>query len=165
MLQDYIHPKKKTKVKKVMISVSEGEITKDSNNRERMGEFVDFGTKGTQHQFKHSKRHKGQILYFNEKGVVEVMPVYSNIKTTDVKDKLQNMGCKLYNKGQMFYSGCLVDIPKPFKAGSKEYPAGRYQIKTIRSDKVAELEDACGNKISTNVKYLVPAEFKKVESK
>lgn len=165
MLQDYIHPKKKTKVKKVMIIVSEGEITKDSNDRERIGEFVDFGTKGTQHQFKHSKGHKGQILYFNQKGIVKVMPVYSNTKITDIKDKLQNIGCKLYNKGQMFYSGCLVDIQEPFKAGSKEYPAGIYKLRTINIKGDTILENNCGIEILTRVTHLTNAKFKKVKSK
>ena len=80
MLENYIHPKKKSRVKKVMIAVSEGNIETDLNGRERIGEFADFGTKGVKHQFKHSKGHKGQILYFNEKGNVKVMPVYSKIR-------------------------------------------------------------------------------------
>ena len=96
------------------------------------------------------------------------MPIYSNIKTTDVKDKLQNMqnmGCKLYNKGQKFHSGCLVDIQKPFKAGSKEYPAGQYKIDNIRSNGQIEIENNCGIKILTSATYLAQAGFKKVESK
>lgn len=47
MLKNYYHPKKQTLVKKVMLSVAEGEVTKDTNNRDRIGEFCDFGIKGT----------------------------------------------------------------------------------------------------------------------
>ena len=90
-------------MKKVLITVSEGILEKDSNGRERIGEYVDFGTKGTYGQFKCSKGHKGQILYFNEKGSVKVMPVYSNIKMQDIKEKLAQMNCKLYKNGLRFY--------------------------------------------------------------
>lgn len=162
MLQNYVHPKKKTKVKKVTIIVSEGEITKDSNGHERIGEYADFGTKGVKHQFKHSKGHKGQILYYNEKGAVKVMPVYANIKTSEVKEKLQNLGCKLYNKGEMYYSGCLIDVPNNFKAGSKECPAGVYKLRTITAQGQIKLENNSGIEILTSTPYLTFAKFKKV---
>ncbi|MCD7740464.1 MAG: hypothetical protein LUH11_03850, partial [Candidatus Gastranaerophilales bacterium] len=67
MLKNYIHPKKKTHVKRILTIVSQGNLENDLNGRERIGEFVDFGTKGTKGQFKHSKAHKGQILYYDSK--------------------------------------------------------------------------------------------------
>lgn len=181
MLAGYIHPSKKTKVKKVMVAVSSGIVEKDSNGRERIGEFADFGTKGTNHQFKHSKGHKGQILYFNEKGTVKVMPVYANLKFDDVKEKLVKTGCKLYNGGQMFYSGCLVKISKDFEAtvyykekdengdektiSKKEIvSAGLFKVRTIMSNGGIKLENNCGQEILAMVNALVKAGFKKYES-
>ena len=163
-LKDYIHPKKKTRVKKVMIIVSEGVLEQDANGRERIGEYCDYGTKGTKGQFKCSKAHKGQILYYNEKGSIKVMPVYSNKKTQEVRDKLVEMGCKLYAKGLMFYSGCLVNIPKDFKAGSVTHPAGVYKLRTIISKGDVKLENNNGTEILTSVKNLTNAEFTKYSS-
>ncbi len=178
MLENYIHPKKKSRVKKVMIAVSEGNIETDLNGRERIGEFADFGTKGVKHQFKHSKGHKGQILYFNEKGNVKVMPVYSNIKTEEVKEKLQKSGCKLYNKGIMFYSGCLINIPANFeasvyrsfededgnikaKAVKETVVAGIFKLRTIMSDGKIKIENNNGIEILTSASTLVKAKFYK----
>lgn len=163
-LKDYIHPKKKTRVKKVMIIVSEGVLEQDANGRERIGEYCDYGTKGTKGQFKCSKAHKGQILYYNEKGSIKVMPVYSNKKTQEVRDKLVEMGCKLYAKGLMFYSGCLVNIPKDFKAGSVTHPAGVYKLRTIKSKGEVKLENNNGIEIASSVKNLTDAEFTKYSS-
>lgn len=181
MLQNYVHPTKKTKVKKVMVIVSEGKIEKDSNGRERINEFCDFGTKGVKHQFKHSKGHKGQILYYNEKGIVKVMPIYANMKKQDVEDKLLTLGCKLYNKGEMFYSGCLVEVEKPFEATvyyketddngkdkiisvKQEVPAGIFKIRTIMSDGTVKLENNCGLEILSSAKVLTTLNFKRYKN-
>lgn len=161
-LKNYTHPKKQTKVKKVLVIVSEGILEKDSNGRERIGEFVDFGTKGTRGQFKCSKGHKGQILYFNEKGNIKVMPVFSNIKLQDIKDKLSKMNCKLYKSGMMFYSGCLINIPSDFKAGSNIFPKGIYKLRTIKSKGDVKLENSSGTEINTNANNLVAADFSKL---
>ncbi len=163
MLKNYTHPKKQTKVKKVLTIVSEGILEKDKNNRERIGEFVDFGTKGTMGQFKHSKGHKGQILYYDNKNNIKVMPIYSNKSTKEVKDRLIEMNCKLYQKGEMFYSGCLVEIPNDFKAGSVSCPKGVYKLRSLKSNGVVKLENNIGQEISTSAKNLVLAEFKKLK--
>jgi len=162
LLQNYIHPKKQTKVVKVRTVIDcNASLTVDTNGRERFDKYVDFGTKGVKGQFKCSDQHKGQILYFNEKGSVCVMPIFSNQKTKDVKDKLLDMGCKLYNKGEIYTSGCLVYIPEDFKGGSNTYPAGIYKSRTIKSNKSVLLENSSGIEIATNVNYLVAANFKK----
>ncbi len=161
MLKNYVHPKKQTKVKRVLTIVSCGALEKDTNGRARIGEFADFGTKGVKNQFKHSKGHKGQILYYNEKGAIKVMPVYANIKTQDVKNKLLEMNCKLYNKGQMFYSGCLVEVPVEFKAGANTYPAGIYKLRTIMFNGAIKLENNSGIEIVTSAVNLANANFKK----
>lgn len=161
MLENYKHPKKQTLVKKVMTIVSEGVIEKDTNDRKRIGEFADFGNKSTRHQFKHSKGHKGQILYYNDKGVVKVMPVYANKKTSEVREQLQNMGCKLYNKGELFYSGCLINVPKEFNAGQKTCPAGIYKVRTIMSVGQIKLENNTGTELLSNAQNLVNSGFSK----
>lgn len=163
MLQNYQHPKKKTLVKKVLTIESEGTVVQDSSGRTRIGEFVDFGTKGVKNQFKHSKGHKGQILYYNEKGSIKVMPVYANKKLQDVKDELEQMGCKLYKKGMMFYSGCLIEVPNDFKAGSNTCPAGIYKLRTIIADTGStKVENQNGIEILTSANYLAQADFKKL---
>ena len=181
MLQNYIHPNKKTRVKKVMVIVSEGSIELDNNGRERMGEYCDFGTKGTKHQFKHSKGHKGQILYYNEKGTVKVMPIYANINRENVKDKLLNMGCKLYNNGEMFYSGCLVSVDKNFEATvyykdadengkekvvpiKQEVPVGIFKMRTIMSSGQVKLENNCGLEILSSVMVLTKCGLQKYKN-
>lgn len=165
-LKTYIHPTRKTSVKKVIsIEKNECTVTYDSNGRERIGEYCDFGNKGTKGQFKRSKQHKGQILFFDEKGRVKVMPVYSNKKTQDVKNELINMGCKLYRGGEMFYSGCLVEIPNEFKAGNDTHPFGIYKLRTIASLGDTKIESSSGKEIRTSANYLVQAKFKKYKNK
>lgn len=178
MLETYNHPKKQTLVKKVMVVVSEGKLEKDSNGRERIGEYTDFGTKGTNHQFKRSKGHKGQILYFNEKGSVKVMPVYANKSTKEVREQIEQMGCKLYNNGELFYSGCLINVLNDFEANvyyiiidaqgknklvpQKEFvKSGIFKVRTIMSDGTIKLENNSGQEILTSASVLVSKKFKK----
>jgi len=71
------------------------------------------------------------------------------------------MGCKLYRGGEMFYSGCLLEIPNEFRAGSNTYPADIYKLRTIISNGVIKLENADGAEIVTSATYLVKAGFKK----
>ncbi len=165
LLRNYVHPKKKTKVKKILTIVSEGNLESDINGRERIGEYTDFGTKGTKGQFKHSKGHKGQILYYDNKGNVKVMPVYANKSTKEVKEKLLDMGCKLYNSGEMFYSGCLVEIPEDFKAGSLTYPKGIYKHRTMTEAGQVKIENNIGQEILTSAKNLSNAKFHKLKDK
>ncbi len=163
MLKNYVHPKKKTRVKKILTIVSEGKLETDLNGRERIGEYSDFGTKGTKGQFKHSKGHKGQILYYDTNGNVKVMPIFANKSTKEVKEKLMDMGCKLYNGGEVFYSGCLVEIPNDFKAGALNYSKGIYKTRTIMSDGKIKLENNIGQEILTSAKNLATAEFHKLK--
>ncbi len=166
LLKNYTHPKKKTKVKKVLIIVSEGNLETDINGRERIGEYVDFGTKGTKGQFKHSKAHKGQILYYDSKGSIKVMPVYANKSTKEVKEKLLNMGCKLYNGGEMFYSGCLVDIKDEFEGSGKTNSKGIYVLCSLRSDGYIQLKNNIGEVLKPiHVKYLVKSCIEKTKTR
>lgn len=163
MLKNYIHPKKKTKVNKVLTIVSEGTLETDENGRERIGEYADFGNKGTKSQFKHSKGHKGQILYYDPKGSIRVMPIFANKSTKEVKEKLLEMGCKLYNGGEVFYSGCLIEIPNDFKAGALTYPKGVYKSRTILQKGDVKIESNIGQEILTSAKNLALAGFKKLK--
>ena len=179
MLSNYLHPTKKTKVKKVLLMVSDSIVSFDKNGRARIGEYVDFGTKGTKHQFKHSKGHKGQILYYNEKNAIKVMPIYANQKLDEVKEKLEQMNCKLYKKGMMFYSGCLIQTNSEFEGAayytqvdengkekqisSREIlPAGIFKLRTLMSDGKVKLESSTGVEILTSAKNLVDTDFKKL---
>lgn len=161
MLSNYIHPKKKTLVKKVRVEETRGKIKFDNNDIERIGKYIDFGTKGVKGQFKHSKQHKGQILYFDTKGAIKVMPIYANKKTQDVKNELINMGCKLYRGGEIFRSGILVHFDKDFSVKDNVLPAGIYRLRTIREDRYAEIENNIGQKKLIHLKILTDAGFKK----
>lgn len=163
MLKNYVHPKKRTKVNKVLTIVSEGILETDENGRERIGEYADFGNKGTKSQFKHSKSHKGQILYYDLKGAIKVMPIFANKSTREVREKLIEMGCKLYNGGEVFYSGCLVEIPNDFKASTLTFPKGIYKSTTISEVGQIQLQNNSGEKILTSAKNLVAAEFRKLK--
>ena len=161
ILSNYVHPKKKTLVKKVRVEETSGEIEFDNNGRERIGEYIDFGTKGVKGQFKHSKQHKGQILYFDTKGTIRVKPIYANRKTQDVKNELINMGCKLYRGGEIFRSGILVHFDKDFSVKDEIFKAGIYRLRTIREDRYAEIENNIGQKKLIHLKFLTDAGFKK----
>ncbi len=165
MLSSYIHPKKKTKVKKVRLVDTEGFVEKDSNGRERIGEYCDFGHNGTMGQFKHSKRHTGQIIYFDKKGNAKVKPIYANQKKTEAIKQLQNEGFELYRKGEMFYSGCLVNIPKEFICGKSNFPSGIYLLKSLWTDGPAKLELNNGVEIISSAKNLAEAKFRKLNKK
>lgn len=161
MLSNYVHPKKQTLVKKVRVIETRGKIEFDNNGRERIGEYCDFGTKGVNGQFKHSKQHKGQILYFNEKGKISVMPIYSNKSTKDVKNELVNSGCKLYRGGEVFRSGILVHFDKDFSVKDEIFPAGVYRLRTIMVKGSAVIENNIGKQKEINLTILTDAGFKK----
>lgn len=164
LLKNYVHPKKGTMVKKVLTIESEGTLEFDANGRARIGEFGDFGTKGVKHQFKHSKGHKGQILYYDKNNKIKVMPVFANKSPNEVREKLEQMGCKLYKKGMMFSAGCLLNIPKEFKIGDVVYPAGIYKNRTIKSDGRIKIETANGEETKEfSIAILTKANFKKLE--
>ncbi len=162
LLQNYIHPVKKTKVKKVLtIEKDIYNTDKDSNERTRIEEFVDFGTKGVKNQLKRSKGHKGQILYYDEKGKIRVQPIYANIKIKDIEDKLKNKNCKLYKNGMMFYSGCLINIPNNFKAGKEDKPKGIYKLRSILANGQVYVKNSQGDEALTHITHLIAADFEK----
>lgn len=164
-LSNYVHPKKQTKVKKVRIVETEGKIETDNNGRERIGEFVDFGTKGVKGQFKHSKQHKGQILYFDEKGKVRVKPIFANKKTQDVKDELIESGYKLYRGGEVYRSGILIQTIKEFCLKGEILPANIYKLRTIKSDGRAKIENSIGNEYLVNLSLLIDSGMKILTNK
>lgn len=159
-LRNYQHPVRKTPVKVVqMIETNSTEPPKMENGRLTIGEFKDFGNKSTRGQFKHSKQHQGQIIYFNHKDKPKVHPVYAHQSVSKEKAALKESGYRLYQEGTLFYSGSLVQIPKPFQAGERQHPEGTYKLRTIKFSGEIKLEDANGKEIPTSVTYLVNAGF------
>lgn len=161
MLETYKHPNRKNcVVKRVLIKVSKPDtITKDSNGRERLGEFVDFGKGKTKGQFKHSDESQGQILYFDEKGIPRVRQIYSNISFSSVKKDLKEKKLKLYNEGMLFYSGCLINVLEKFSTNKNDQPKGIYKLRTIKSNCVVIIENLNGNEFTTSVKNLISSNF------
>lgn len=171
-LKKYSHPKRQSKVNSVLIveSRSEEPPSVDKKGRFVFGEYKDFGNldskqgrKGiTKKQFKHSKANKGQLLYCSG-NTWKVQQVLVHEKTQAIKQALIDQGFTLYRDGALFYPGCTVFVPKPFKAGSKTAVAGLYKSRTIRSDGYIKLETPNGEELLTNIKYLVEAGFELVE--
>ncbi len=166
LLNSYTHKERHSKVKRLWIktSIHPIELTYDKNGRERLGELVDFGNKGVKGQFKTSDQSKGQILYYDKKGHVKVMPIFANKSTKEVKETLLDMGCKLYNGGEVFYSGCLIDIPNDFDVITNKYKSGVYLICSLRSDGYIQLKNNVGEILKPfHVKYIETYNFKKLK--
>jgi CRISPR-associated endonuclease Csn1 len=158
-LQTYQHPKRKSLVKRVLIVETEGTLTSDSSGRQMIGEFKDFGKGATKGQYKHSKQHNGQIIYFDDKNKPKVRPVYGHQSLKLTQKELQEKNFKLYNQGMLFYSGAEIVIPKEFGQEGKKFPAGLYKLRTIKSKGDVKIENNAGEDIDTNIKYLVEAGF------
>ena len=109
------------------------------------------------------------------------MPIYANINRENVKDKLLNMGCKLYNNGEMFYSGCLVSVDKNFEATvyykdadengkekvvpiKQEVPVGIFKMRTIMSSGQVKLENNCGLEILSSDMVLTKCGLQKYKN-
>lgn len=173
-LTQYRHPKRQSKVKTVVLveTVSETAPTTDENGRLVFGEFKDFGNfdskageKGiTKGQFKHSKQHKGQMIYFDKKGKPKVWPVYAHQSLETVKSEISGQGLKLYQDGMLFYSGASIFIPKPFKGGLSEHPPDRYKLRTIIYTGSLKVENSSGREINSHINYLVQAGFTLAEA-
>ncbi|MEB3286028.1 MAG: HNH endonuclease domain-containing protein [Vampirovibrionales bacterium] len=168
-LKTYKHPYRKSKVKTVVIieTFSTEPPQKDEKGRLCFGEYKDFGNldsenglKGiTKGQFKHSKQHKGQVIYFDKKGKTKVWPIYSHTSLTHIVKLLKSQGYQLYKDGLLFYAGSLVKVTKSFKAGSNIYSEGIYKLRTIFSAGPVKLENGNGQEILTSIAYLVEAGF------
>lgn len=166
MLQNYVHPKKKTRVKKVLTIVSEGILETDLNGRERIGKYCDFGTKGTKGQFKRSKSHKKQLLYYDEKGKVKVLPIFANESERNAKNKITKLlqsGCKFYRNGEIYRTGIKIYIPNDFNVSTTTYSKGEYIIRTIAEDGEIKVENNFGHSIRTKATTLVNAGFHKLK--
>lgn len=165
ILKTYVHPKKKTKVKSIRIIYSKGKPETDNNGHERIGEYADFADfehKKIKGQFRVSQQHKGQILYYDKKGSIKVMPVYANKSTKEVRETLQEMGCKLYRGGEMFYSGCLVELSKDFIGSGKTYTKGTYILCSIRADGYVQIKSNVGEVLKPiHARILVDSDFHK----
>ena len=74
------------------------------------------------------------------------------------------MGCKLYNGGEMFYSGCLVDIKDDFTSSDKINSKGIYVICSLRSDGYIQLKNNLGEILKPiHIKYLIPCSIEKIK--
>ncbi|GBR72910.1 CRISPR-associated protein Csn1 family [Candidatus Termititenax aidoneus] len=165
LLKNYRHPKKQTIVKKVLfIEKADAQVEYDTNGRERIEEFVDFGNKGVHGQFKHSKGQTGRILYYDIQGKIKVWTIYSNQNKQEAKEKMNQQGFKLYRNGEMFYPGCLVYIPQEFRVGKNDYQPGIYKFVRVENSKkgLILLEDNNGLPILTNVGYLAGVNFRRI---
>lgn len=161
MLKEYHHPKRNVLVKKVKIKETETQtIDLDGNGRERIGKYCDFGNKETKGQFKAADQHQGQFIYFDEKNIPRIMPVYANQKKSEVKAILKNKNYSLYKNGMFLYSTVQLNIKKDFMAGKNIHPAGIYELNTIKTrSAVIKIKNSNGEIISSSAKNLINADF------
>ena len=162
-LKDYRHPYRKTLIKKIQIidKETESEVYSD-NERLCLEEFKDFSpTKSlTRGQFKHTKSHKGQIIYFDEKGKARVYALFAHKNTKLALKELTEKGYELYENGCMFETGDSILVESPFKVGAKEYPAGVYILNSIDSSGQMYLNSQT---IKPKVSTLTKARFIKID--
>lgn len=163
----------KTPIKKVYIKISkekEIKVRADKNNQSRIciGEYSDYSKKANTNlkniQLKRTKAHKGQLIYFDEKQMPRVRPLYCYESKKEVFKELKDKGYKVYTK-DIFQTGCYIFIPEPFMGGANEYSNGVYKLRTIISDGKVKLESGEGQKIASSVKNLINAKFQKLKIK
>lgn len=168
-LEKYRHPQRKSLVKTVILidARSENPPVPNTEGRLSFGELKDFGNQDNKQgkkgitfkQFKRSKANQGQLIYKNEKNKWCVQQVLVHEKLSSVKEKLIQSKYTLYKEGMLFYSNCLIFIPKPFKAGKLELSGGLYKSRSLKSNGDAKLENSNGEEFLSNIKHLVEAGF------
>ena len=162
-LKEYRHPYRKTLIKKIQIidKETESEIYSD-NERLCLEEFKDFSpTKSlTRGQFKHTKSHKGQIIYFDEKGKARVYALFAHKNTKLALRELTEKGYELYENGCMFETGDSILVESAFKVGAKEHPAGIYLLNSINAAGTAYLN---GKSLTVGINILTKARFIKID--
>lgn len=165
-LEAYTHPTRVSRVKRVL-TVFDGKVSKEPPHRDESGRWVFFEYKDfsknpdcdyNQGQYKKTKQHKGQMVYFDAKGKPKVQPVYAHEKERHVRERLANRGVRLYQDGTLFYSGCLLYIPQEFKAGAHTLPAGLYKLNTMKSSGSVKIETENGSNYLSSIQYLTDAE-------
>jgi CRISPR-associated endonuclease Csn1 len=171
-LQSYKHPVLKSRIKKVRViePSSVGMSPVDDNGRVCFGKFKDFGNQKTCNgkkgitlgQFKQSKANKGQLLV-KEGQKWKVLAIKSHEKLKPILNELRLKDKILYQKGSVFYAGCHIYVPLPFKAGKIDLPAGNYISTSLESDGRINLKDSNGIEYRLNVNNLTAADFKLVK--
>jgi CRISPR-associated endonuclease Csn1 len=166
----YKHPTRHGNVNNILIieSRSEDPPQIDAKGRMTFGEFKDFGNldthggaKGiTPKQFKHSKQHLGQVIYFDAQNKPRVFPMYAHQKKQDALNELRAKGLKLYNNGEVYYSGCTIHLDHDLVTPKTRFSAGLYKLRTIKTKGTAILEDSQGIEILTSIKQMMDAKFK-----
>ncbi len=166
-LDNYHHPKRQSKIRKIVIidSTPSEEFATDINGRRFIDEYKDYGKLNkTIGQFKRTKMHKGQIVYYNTKGIAKVRPIYGHESLKSVQEKLKEQDCKLYMNGMMFYSGCDLSIPIEFQGEKKkQFRPGIYKLNSINILGTAKLTSRNGEEFVTSLSHLTKAGFQVAE--
>ena len=165
-LSNYIHPKRKCKVNKILYFEQEcnDPPTYDENGRLRIGEYCDFGKNSTADlknlQLKKSKKgNTGQLIYFDEKNTPKVKQIYVFDSVPQAIEELEAKGLEVY-RSKPFYSHCLVKVNETFlSAGKILQQPGVYEVQTIKSDNRVELKTPNGQTFMVNLKSFTNANF------
>ncbi len=166
-LGNYHHPKRQSKIRKIVIidsTPSEGFAT-DSNGRRFIDKYKDYGklnkTKG---QFKQTKAHQGQIIYYNTKNIAKVKPIYGHESLKLVQKSLKENGYKLYKPDMIFRSGCDLIIPTEFQGEKgKKFASGVYNLNTMESSGTTKLTNRNGETFKSHINHLTKANFQVME--
>jgi CRISPR-associated endonuclease Csn1 len=126
-------------------------------------EYKDLSKDGTGAFRKALKGHKGQFVYFDEKGKPKVRPVYAFESIQNIKADLTNKIGRDAIKG-FFQSGCLVEIISPVPHSKTPLTPGKYSLNTIRGDGFVVLTNSAGQTSQPiGLTKLIPAGFRRLD--
>ncbi|MBI5775514.1 MAG: hypothetical protein HZA89_17475 [Verrucomicrobia bacterium] len=106
-------------------------------------EYKDLSKDGTGAYRKALKGHKGQIVYWDEKGKPRVRPVYAFESETKVRDELKT-NPNVKSLVGFFKTGCMVKLDKPVSHHKTPLVAGKYTLNTVLADARARVTDSRG---------------------
>jgi CRISPR-associated endonuclease Csn1 len=165
-LNQYHHPIRQSKIRKVIIVESKHEEYQlDRNGRKYIEKYKDYGKPGaTLGQFKRTKMHQGQFIYFDKKNRAKVMAIYGHQSLKALLEEISENDMKLYKQGMKFFSGCDLLIPEDFQGEKKRiYPQGIYKLNSMESSGKTKILNKNGQEIETHVKHLIASGFQAIE--
>jgi CRISPR-associated endonuclease Csn1 len=125
------------------------------------GEYKDLSKDGTG-AWRKGARHKGQIVYMDEKGRVKVRPVYAFESLAAVKTELSSKYGMDFKPHGFYVSGCNVICSLPFSHGTNSLPAGTYKIRSIWASAQVKIESSSGTEVLLPLKTLIAAGMKRL---
>lgn len=128
-----------------------------------MGEFKNMSKDGTPMLRKPKKANKGQFVYLEENGEIEVRPVYPFESTHQIKREILS-GRKGRSIQGFYQTGCLVELTSEVRSGNTVIPPGVYRLNTILATGRAKVSAPNGSLfLPVSFKHLLKAGFRRVD--